>query len=254
MNPLMRRWSGRGARCDCRWLGSRLGYYLEGALGARAMVRANAHLDQCPGCQRAATLLEDSLKAARDFRPLRPGFDFEEAVWEKIRISREIQRQPGFWASFRESRLAWWGGGAVAFAGAAAVTFFVLVSGAPGPVMREATVTSPSSSPSGYHPSDQVAATPIHAPAGTAPAPDVARPEPAFVASAPQAGDETAPPAGPEETVASTQGPGRLEPGAPSGELYLEEVQLVPDPYTSDRTYVVRQAVVARPGSGSISF
>jgi len=255
MNPLMHRWTGwRTSRSDCRWLSTRLGLYLEGALGPRAMVRANTHLDGCPSCHRSAALLEDSLKAARALCAVSPSRDFEESVWEKIRISREIQRQPSWRRSLTSSRLAWWGGGAIAFTGAAAATFYFVVLSAPGPVAHPG---SPASSVASRFvaPSSEVAST--AAPAGAAGPVTVAEhvPSPApYLASAPQAGDEMARPAGPESTVASTDGTARLEPGSETGELYLEDIQLVPDPNSPDRSYVVRQAVVATPGTVRLTF
>ncbi len=122
MKPLFR-WSGlRAGSPDCRWLHSRMGYYLEGALRPGAMRRANGHLDECPSCQRSATLLEESLAAARGLQPLTPAPDFEDCVWEKIRISREIERQPGLpltsWRTRAVSapRLVWVGGGVASLA------------------------------------------------------------------------------------------------------------------------------------------
>jgi hypothetical protein len=247
MNSLMRWWSdARHPSSDCSWLDSRIGDYLEGALGPRAMTRANNHLDECPSCQRSASLLEDSLRAARDIRSVAPGFDFEEAVWEKIRISREIQRQPGMWARVRATPLAWWGGGAVAFTAAAAATFYFLVLS--GPATGPATLAADHAKAAATAPSTGEVAS-------TAPIPEAGHahtPATGFLASAPQAGDEKAPPAGPEETVASTTGAARLEPGD-SEELYVQDIQWVPDPYSPDRSYPVT-SVQARPGTARMSF
>src|SRR5262245_19877038 len=222
MNPLIR-WGGTHGACpDCRWLSSRLGYYLEGALRPRAMRRANDHLDECPSCQRSASLLEESLSAARGLRTMGSVTDFEDAVWEKIRISREIQRHPStLWSTFRSPKMAWWAGGLAVASAATMVT--IMVTGGSAPVSDRSAQASWSDNAMSMVrplPSAELATTsapvvPTSVPVSPGTGGEAAsRKEPSseLVASALQAGAETARPQGPQETVASTQGAGRLEP------------------------------------------
>jgi hypothetical protein len=276
MNPLIRWTNMAGGSSDCRWLGTRLGYYLEGALGPRAMSRANGHLDECPSCQQSATRLEESLAAARGLHTQAPGFDFEEAVWEKIRISREIERRPetGWhhprWNPFRMPRLALLGGGVVGLSAAAVVVMVVMSQtgdvtdvALPGDGVQESLApvspTSESATPwSDVEGTSERMVTVSGGASETATANDRA-PELAAVspqpASLPQAGDETAPPAGFAPGTTFPTGTARLEPGLSGDELYLDGVQMVPDPMSPDRGYYpVREAVVTRPGTARIAF
>jgi hypothetical protein len=189
-------------------------------------------------------------------RAVAPGPDFEEALWEKIRISREIQRQPSAWRSGALSpRLVWWGGGVVAV-GASALGLVFLLNGAPRPEGRASDVSQFSMS------GETVAPSPDRAPNGLPlsttderEVPGHVEASPFLTTSVPQAGDETAPPVSGARVVASAPGSGRLEPGSQGTEFYFEDVQLVPDPsLPGGGYYPVRQAVMARPGEGRISF
>jgi anti-sigma factor RsiW len=76
----------------CAWLQGRLGAYLDGTLSAHAMRRAVSHMAECESCRDEAARLEASLVAVREFRQVLPQPGFEEAVWNRIRLAREVSR------------------------------------------------------------------------------------------------------------------------------------------------------------------
>ena len=250
--------SERPSRRICRWFDDRMGLYLDGLLGGRALRKANQHLDECAECRRRAAFLERCLAASHRLSPLRPRPDFEEDVWERIRISRELARRPGGWRSVlaERPRLVWGGALATAAVGVALVL-------AVGPRLPGAGGPSDLVADRG---STRAAATVPHAleplrrdlvPPGVRRSPAEFPPETALAAAGGLSGRAST---SGEPTSRASRSPGapvygRLEPTSPGEEFSVEQIQRIPVPGAADGGYtIVRQVVVTPPGDGRVSF